>query len=85
MVRISFPDRETSKRALGALLGRFSGRVLGTGEQIVPEAALEFLTERHIPFTVQGKTTYEEEMAAIRGAPSSSIQRRPRRSKKMAH
>ena len=35
MVTITFPDRETEKRALGFLLGRFSGRVLGTGEHIV--------------------------------------------------
>jgi hypothetical protein len=85
MVTITFPDRETSKRALGVLLGRFSGRVLRSGEQIVPEAALELLAEEDIPFTVKGKTTYEEEMSAIRGAPSSSIQRRSRRPKKVAH
>ena len=30
MVTITFPDRDTEKRALGFLLGRFSGRVLSS-------------------------------------------------------
>jgi len=85
MVTITFPDRQTSKRALGVLLGRFSGRVLRSGDQIVPEAALEILAEQDISFTVKGKTTYEQEMSAIRGTPPPSVQRRPRRSKKVAH
>jgi hypothetical protein len=59
MVVIRFPDRETEKEALGFLLGHFSGRVLCTGEHIIPEAALEALAEENIPFTVQGKATYE--------------------------
>jgi len=32
MVTITFEDRETEKRALAFLLGRFSGRVLRSGE-----------------------------------------------------
>ncbi len=68
MVTIVFPDRDTQKRALAFLLGRFSGRVLESGEHIVPEAALEALAEENIPFTVRGKTTYGEQMAALRGA-----------------
>jgi hypothetical protein len=43
MVTITFPDRETEKRALAFLLGRFSGRVLKSGDHLVPEAALEAL------------------------------------------
>jgi hypothetical protein len=73
MITITFPDRETEKRALGHLLGRFSGRVLRTGEHIVPEAALEFLADQGIPFTVKGKTTYEQQLAAIRGIAPASI------------
>ncbi len=72
MVTITFPDRETEKRALGFLLGRFSGRVLSSGEHLVPEAALEALADQNIPFTVRGKTTYEEQVAAIRGSASPS-------------
>ena len=66
MITITFPDRETEKRALGFLLGRFSGRVLKSGEHLVPEAALEALANQNIPFTVQGKSTYEQQIAAVR-------------------
>jgi hypothetical protein len=73
MVTITFPDRETEKRALAFLLGRFSGRVLKTGEHLVPEAALEALADQNITFTVKGKTTYEQQMAAIRGPASPTV------------
>jgi hypothetical protein len=68
MVVIRFPDRETEKEALGFLIGHFSGRVLRSGEHIVPEAALEALAEENISFTVLGKATYEQQLAALRGA-----------------
>jgi len=74
MVTITFPDRETEKRALAFLLGRFSGRVLRSGEHLVPEAALEALADQNISFTVKGRTTYEHEMAAVRGAAAHSVQ-----------
>lgn len=74
MVSISFPDRDTEKRALGFLLGRFSGRVLQTGEHLVPEAALEALADQNIPFAVNGKATYEQQLAAVRGSVTGSIQ-----------
>jgi hypothetical protein len=61
MVTITFPDRETKKRALGFFQGRFSGKVLRTGEHLVPEAALEALADQNIPFTVKGKATYEQQ------------------------
>jgi len=73
MVTITFPDRKTEKRALAFLLGRFSGRVLRSGEHLVPEAALEALADQNIPFTVRGKATYEQQVAAIRGAASPSV------------
>jgi hypothetical protein len=73
MVTITFPDRETEKRALAFLIGRFSGRVLKSGEHLVPEAALEALANQNIPFTVKGKTTYEQQMAAIRGSASPTV------------
>lgn len=73
MVTITFPDRDTEKRALAYLLGRFSGRVLRSGEHLVPAAVLEALADQNIPFTVKGKATYEQQMAAqvdqpLRGA-----------------
>lgn len=74
MVTITFSDRDTEKRALAFLLGRFSGHVLRTGEHLVPDAALEALAQADIPFTVKGKATYEQQVAAIRGAASTPIQ-----------
>ena len=73
MVTITFPDRETEKRALGFLLGRFSGRVLKSGEHLVPEAALEALADQNIPFSVKGKSTYEQQIAALRDIASATI------------
>ncbi len=74
MITITFPDRATEKRALAFLLGRFSGHVLKSGEHLVPEAALEALGDQNIPFTVKGKTTYEQQLAAIRGPSPTPIQ-----------
>jgi hypothetical protein len=48
------------------LLERFSGRVLKTGEHLVPEVALETLADQNIPFTVQGKATYEQQISVVR-------------------
>ena len=48
MVTSIFPDCETEFRALGFLMSRSSGKVLRTGEHIVPEAALEARAERGI-------------------------------------
>jgi hypothetical protein len=73
MITITFPDRETEKHALGFLLGRFSGRVLNTGEHLVPEAALEALADQNIPFAVLGKTTYEQQVAALRDTSPATI------------
>jgi hypothetical protein len=74
MIAITFPNRETEKRALSFLLGRFSGRVLRSGEHLVLEAALEALADQNIPFTVKGKATYEQQLAAIRGPSSPAVQ-----------
>ncbi|MBI3271183.1 MAG: hypothetical protein HYZ53_19420 [Planctomycetes bacterium] len=68
MITIVFADRATEKRALAFLLGRFSGRVTKSGEHLVPEAALEALAQENIPFTVKGRATYEQQVAALRGA-----------------
>lgn len=73
MITITFPDRETEKRAIGFLLGRFSGRILKAGEHIVPEAALEALAEQQITFTVLGKTTYAQHFAALRDTTAPTI------------
>jgi hypothetical protein len=74
MVVITFPDKQTQKRAVGFLLGRFSGRVLKNGEHIVPEAALAALADNNIPFTVHGKASYEKQIAALRSAATGAVQ-----------
>jgi len=74
MVAITFPDQETAKKAVGFLLGRFSGRLLKSGECLVPEAALEALAHRGFVFTVRGKATYAQQMAAIRGANPTPVE-----------
>jgi hypothetical protein len=79
MVIIAFPDKDTEKRAIGFLLGRFPGKFFKTGDHIVPEAAAEALAQENFAFTVKGKATYEQQVAAFRGAATSSVQRRPRR------
>jgi hypothetical protein len=40
----------------------------------VPEAALEALADQNIPFNVRGMATYEQQMAAFRGAASPPVQ-----------
>jgi hypothetical protein len=84
MVIITLPDKATQERALGFMLGRFSGKVLKSGEHIVPEAALEALAQQNFVFTVKGTATYEKQMEAIRGLASSKVQRRPRRARDVA-
>jgi hypothetical protein len=74
MVTVTFADRDTEKRALAFLLGRFSGHVLPSGEHLVPDAALEALAQQDISFTVKGKATYEQQVAAIRGSAPSPVQ-----------
>jgi hypothetical protein len=71
MVIITFDDRTTERKALAFLLGRFSGRVLKTGEHLVPEAALAALAEQGIPFHVKGKPSYAQQVASTRGAAGS--------------
>lgn len=73
MITITFPDRDTEKRALAFLLGRFSGRVLKSGEHLVPEAALEALANQQIQFTVQGKSTYDQQIAPVRDHASAPV------------
>jgi hypothetical protein len=73
MVVITFADKETRKKALGFLFGRFSGKALKSGEILVPEAALAALADQNISFTVQGKASYEKQIAALRGAAADPV------------
>lgn len=58
-ILIKFPDHETEQRALGKLIPRFSGKSWATGETAVPAAALGYLADQGIAFTVTGLATYE--------------------------
>jgi hypothetical protein len=60
MIATTFPDRVTAKKAVGFLLGSFSGRMLKSGECIIPEAALEALAQRGFVFTAKGRATYSK-------------------------
>jgi len=73
MIMITFPDRATERQALAFLLGRFSGRVLKGGLHLVPEAALEAMARENISFMVKGKASYEQQVAAIRGAAPAPV------------
>ncbi len=74
MITISFPDKATERQALAFLLGRFSGRVLEGGLHLVPEVALEAIARENISFTVKGRASYGQQVAAIRGAAPASVQ-----------
>lgn len=73
MITITFPDRETKLEALGFLLGRFTGRVLKSGEVLVPESALPALAIEGYRFTVIGQSTYEQYTASLRDTVASTI------------
>lgn len=66
MVTITFPDRDTERRALGRMQGRFTGEALSDGRHLVPEAALDVLAEEGIPFTVNGTGSEAEHFAALK-------------------
>jgi hypothetical protein len=53
VVTITFQSPTTEKQALAFLVGRISGRVLKTGEHLVPESAWEALADPGIPFTIK--------------------------------
>lgn len=81
MVRLTFPNKEISQRALGFFLGRFSGHVLRSGEQFVREEAVSALVEKNIPFTFKGKISEEEALASVRGATLRSSSQKGKRKK----
>ena len=58
-VIIRFPDQQTEEKAIGKLIPRFSGKSWSTGETMVSAAALGFLAEQGISFTVIGPAPYE--------------------------
>ncbi|HEY5297895.1 MAG TPA: hypothetical protein VIK59_08205 [Verrucomicrobiae bacterium] len=59
MIIIRFNDAESERRAIGYLVGRFSGKSYANGDTLVPEAALSHLAVEGIAFTVIGPATYD--------------------------
>lgn len=59
VIIVRFHDEATQKRALGFLIGRFSGHSWASGEVAVPEEALAPMARDGIPFTVEGPATHE--------------------------
>ena len=54
MIRITFPNIESKRAALGCLAGRFNFKSWANGEMLVPQDALPFIAVRGIAFTVEG-------------------------------
>ena len=73
IIRISFPDRESKRRALGFLAGRFSFTSYSAGELLVVESALTALAVEGISFVVEGPATYAEAIPAFRSAATHEV------------
>lgn len=74
MIIIRFPDRESERRALGYLAGRFPFKSWSTGETMVPEDALAHLAVERIRFSVEGPASYEHFATTVRNAPAPAAQ-----------
>jgi hypothetical protein len=80
MVIIRFADVEARRRALGYLLGRFSGKSWVTGEVMVSESALPHLAAEGIVFSVEGQATYDRILLLDRQAGVLAAEREAARS-----
>ena len=75
MIIIRFPNEAAKGKALECLPGQFSCKSWATGEMMVPEEALSFLTLEGVPYTVEGPATYEHHLPTFRGTPAAAVQR----------
>jgi hypothetical protein len=73
MVIIHFPDPAMERRALGYLLGRFSGKTWANGETMVPEEALAHLAAQGIEFSVKGRPSYERGYAPVPDSSAAAV------------
>ena len=71
-ILIQFPDKATEQRALGKLIPRFSGKSWSSGELAVPSAALSYLANEGISFTVVGPAPYEW-LASLRDSGAAAV------------
>ncbi len=73
MVTITFPDRETENRRSPSSSADFPAR-RPFRQSSRAGGGPGTLADRNIPFTVKGKTSYEQQVAAIRGDASAPVQ-----------
>ena len=73
VVLIRFPDAESKRRALEAVIGDFSFKSWSSGEMLIPEEALQRLTHEDIPFTFEGSAAYEK-LASLRDPATTPLQ-----------
>jgi hypothetical protein len=73
MVIIQFSDPAMERRALGYLMGRFSGKTWASGETMVPEEALAHLAAEGIEFSVKGRPSYERGYAPVRDSSTAPV------------
>ena len=72
MVIVKFPDEATHKKALGFLIGQYSGHSWVTGEVLVPEEALAPMAREGLTFTVQGPAT-NERIRTLRNTTAAAV------------
>jgi len=72
MIIVRFTDEATQKKALAFLIGRYSGHSWATGEVAVPDEALAPMALEGIPFTVEGRATYER-ILSLRATPALAV------------
>jgi hypothetical protein len=59
LILIKFADEAIQKKALGFLIGKYSGHSWATGEMAVPEEALAPMAREGLTFKIEGPVTYE--------------------------
>jgi len=74
MIKISFSNPDSERKALGYLAGRFPFKSSADGFTLVPEAALSRLAGEGIAFSVEGRAAYEQSISALRDSSSTSVQ-----------
>ena len=72
MVIVKFPDEATQEKALGFLIGRYSGHSWASGEVLVPEEALAPMAREGFTFTVEGPAT-NERIRTLRNTPPVAV------------
>ncbi len=73
MIHIRFEDKESERRGIGFLAGRFSFKSWDNGDFLVPESALSHLALEGIRFLVQGPARYEQSIPQVRDPAAPAV------------